>query len=67
MWNRELRFGLKAPGVIAIETPRAERVADGLERARGEGHYQGAPNGSIDTAQIVLGAALEDTARRHKV
>lgn len=67
VWNRELRFGLKAPGVIAIETARAERVTDGLERALGEGHYQGAPNGSIDAAQIVLGAALENTARRHKV
>ena len=66
-WNRELRFGLKAPGLIAIETARAVRVADGLERALGEGHYQGAPNGSIDAAQIVLGAALENAARRHKV
>ena len=45
----------------------AERVADALERALGEGHYQGSPNGSIDAAQIVLGAALENTARRHKV
>jgi glutathione S-transferase len=67
VWNRELRFGLKAPGVISIETARAERVADALERALGEGHYQGSPNGSIDAAQIVLGAALENTARRHKV
>src|SRR5207302_9788211 len=58
VWNRELRFGLKAPGVISIETARAERVADALERALGEGHYQGSPNGSIDVAQIVLGAAL---------
>src|SRR3981081_1141598 len=64
VWNRELRFGLKAPGVIAIETARAERVADALERALGESHYQGPPNGSIDAAQIVLGAALENTARR---
>ena len=31
VWNRELRFGLKAPGVIAIETARAERVGDALE------------------------------------
>jgi hypothetical protein len=46
VWNRELRFGLKAPGVIAIESARAERVADALERALGEGHYQGPPNGS---------------------
>ena len=63
VWNRELRFGLKAPGVIAIETARAERVADALERALGEGRYRG----PIDAAQIVLGAALENTARRHKV
>lgn len=58
-----MRFGLKAPEVIAIETARAERVADALERALGQGHYQG----PIDAAQIVLGAALENTARRHKV
>ena len=63
VWNRELRFGLKAPGVIAIETARAERVADALERALGEGRYRS----PIDAAQIVLGAALENTARRHKV
>jgi len=67
VWNREFRFGLKAPGVIAIETARAERVADALERALGEGHYHRSPNGSIDAAQIVLGSALENTARRHKV
>jgi glutathione S-transferase len=67
VWNRELRFGLKAPGVIAIETARAERVADALERAHGEGHYQSQPDGSIDAAQIVLGAALENASRRHKV
>jgi glutathione S-transferase len=54
-WNRELRFGLKAPGTIAIEITRAERVADALERALGEGRYQGAPDGSVDAAQIVPG------------
>jgi len=50
-------------GVIALETTRAERAADGFETALGEGHYQG----PIDAAQIVLGAALENVARRHKV
>jgi glutathione S-transferase len=63
VWNRELRFGLKAPGVIALETARAERAADSFETALVEGHYQG----PIDAAQIVLGAALENIARRHKV
>jgi glutathione S-transferase len=67
VWNRELRFGQSTPGVIALEKARADRVADALERSLGEGHYQGLPNGSIDAAQIVLGAALENAARRHKV
>ena len=63
VWNRELRFGLKAPGVIALETARAERAADAFEEALAAGHYQG----PLDAAQIVLGAALENAARRHKV
>ena len=67
VWNRELRFGQGTPGVIALEKERADRVADALERSLGEGHYQRPPNGSIDAAQIVLGAALENAARRHKV
>lgn len=67
VWNRELRFGLKAPGVIALETERAERAADAFERTLGEGHYQAVPDGSVDAAQIVLGATLENIARRHKV
>ena len=63
VWNRELRFGLKAPGVIALETERANRAADGFETTLGRGHYQG----PVDAAQIVLGATLENIARRHKV
>ncbi|HVC56427.1 MAG TPA: glutathione S-transferase family protein [Stellaceae bacterium] len=63
VWNRELRFGLKAPGVIALESARAERAADAFETALGEGRY----GGPIDAAQIVLGASLENAARRHKV
>lgn len=63
VWNRELRFGLKAPGVIASETARAERVADRLEKELAAGAY----SGPLDAGQIVLGAALENAARRHKV
>jgi len=68
VWNRELRFGLKAPGVIALETTRAERAADAFEAALGRGGYRGPINGGqINAGQIVLGAALENIARRHKV
>jgi glutathione S-transferase len=63
VWNRELRFGQSAPGVIALERQRADRVADELEAALGAGAYAG----PLDAAQIVLGAALENFARRHKV
>lgn len=63
VWNRELRFGQSAPGVIALEKARADRVADGLEAALADGAY----SGPINAAQIVLGAALENFARRHKV
>jgi glutathione S-transferase len=63
VWNRELRFGLKAPGVIALEQTRAERAADTFEQALAAGEFAG----PIDAAQIVLGAALENVARRHKV
>src|SRR5580704_329480 len=62
-WNRELRFGQSSPGVIALEKTRADRVADGLETALGAGAY----GGPINAAQIVLAAALENFARRHKV
>jgi glutathione S-transferase len=63
VWNRELRFGQSSPGVIALEKTRADRVADGLEAALGASAY----GGPLDAAQIVLGAALENFARRHKV
>ena len=54
-------------GVIALKTARAERVADALEGLLGNGHYQGPAGGSVGGAQIVLGAALENTSWRHKV
>lgn len=63
VWNRELRFGESAPGVIALEKARADRVADGLEREVGEGAY----GGDLNAAQIVLGVALDNASRRHKV
>jgi glutathione S-transferase len=63
VWNRELRFGQSAPGVIALERARADRVADNLEAALASGAY----SGPINASQIVLGAALENFARRHKV
>jgi glutathione S-transferase len=63
VWNRELRFGQSAPGVIALEKERADRVADGLEAALGAGAY----SGPINASQIVLGAALENFSRRHKI
>jgi glutathione S-transferase len=63
VWNRELRFGQSTPGVIALEKTRADRVADTLEAAIGGGAY----SGPINAAQIVLAAALENFARRHKV
>jgi glutathione S-transferase len=63
VWNRELRFGQKAPGVIALEKERADRAADALEAAVADGAYAG----PLSASQIVLAAALENFARRHKV
>ena len=63
VWNRELRFGQSAPGVIALETARADRAADALKSAVADGGY----SGPLNASQIVLGAALENFSRRHKV
>jgi glutathione S-transferase len=63
VWNRELRFGQKAAGVIALEKERADRAADALEVAIAGGAY----SGPLSASQIVLGAALENFTRRHKV
>jgi glutathione S-transferase len=63
VWNRELRFGQSAPTVIALERERADRAADALEAAVASGAY----SGPLDAGQIVLAAALENFARRHKV
>jgi glutathione S-transferase len=63
VWNRELRFGEKAPGVIALEKERAERAADALEADIAGGGF----SGPLNASQIVLAAALENFSRRHKV
>lgn len=63
VWNRELRFGQSAPGVIALEKQRADRAADALEAAIAGDAY----SGPLDAGQIVLAAALENFARRHKI
>src|ERR1700733_4244121 len=60
VWNRELRFGQSAPGVIALDKERATRAADALETALASGAY----SGPLDAGQIVLAAALENFARR---
>jgi glutathione S-transferase len=62
-WNRELRFGQSAPGVIALEKARAERAADALDAAIAAGGFAG----PLSASQIVLAAALENFLRRHKV
>lgn len=64
-WSREIRRpeGERSPGVVALETTRANRIADRLEAAIGEGGY----GGDIDAARIALGTALGFCARRHKV
>lgn len=63
VWNRELRFGQRAPGVIALERERADRAADALEAAIARGGF----SGPLNASQIVLAAALENFSRRHKV
>lgn len=63
VWNRELRFGMGAPRIIALESERADRAADALEAAIAAGAY----SGPLSASQIVLGAALENFARRHTV
>lgn len=63
VWNRELRFGQSAPGIIALEKERANRAADALEAEIAGGGY----SGPLNASQIVLAATLENFARRHKV
>ena len=63
-WNRVLRRPPKerSPGVIALETTRAHRVATALERDVAGGAYAG----ELDGAVIALGCVLGYCERRHK-
>lgn len=63
-WGREIRRpdGERSPGVVALETTRANRTADWLDKAIAGGGF----GGDIDAARIALGIALGHCARRHK-
>jgi glutathione S-transferase len=65
VWNRELRRpeDERSPGVIALETVRANRVADALERDVAAGAYGGA----VEAGWIALACALGYCERRHRV
>lgn len=66
VWNRELRRPEheRSPGVIALETVRANRVADALEAQVTAGGYGVA---ALDAARLVLACALGYCERRHTV
>ena len=67
VWNRELRRPVteRSPGVIALETTRANRVADAMERDLTTGLYDVLPDGSLDGPPLALGCALGYCERRH--
>ena len=64
VWNRELRRPTheRSPGVIALETTRANRTADEYERAA----QAGALSEKFDAAWLALACALGYCERRHK-
>ncbi|RAI56905.1 glutathione S-transferase family protein [Roseicella frigidaeris] len=66
VWNRELRRvpEERSPGVIALETGRAGRVADALEAEIAAGGWRLA--GPPDAARIALGCTLGYAERRHR-
>ncbi|WP_158292432.1 glutathione S-transferase family protein [Paracraurococcus ruber] len=66
VWNRELRRPPeeRSPGVIALETARAQRVAAALEAEAAAGHW--ALAGPPDAARIMLGCLLGYAERRHR-
>lgn len=66
VWNRELRRPEheRSPGVIALETARADRVADALAQAVAAGGFAGP---AVDAGQVALAAALGYCDRRHRV
>lgn len=63
VWNREMRRPEheRSPGVLALETTRANRAADAMQQEVAAGAYAG----PIDAAQIALGCALGYCERRH--
>jgi len=65
VWNRELRRPEheRSPGVIALETTRANRLADALERDVAAGGY----GGGVDAGWIALACTLGYCERRHRV
>ena len=65
VWNRELRRPPeeRSPSVLALETTRANRTADALDRDVTDGRY----GGEMDGAVIALGCALGYCERRHTV
>lgn len=65
VWNRELRrpTGERSPSVIALETTRANRVADSWEETAATGGL----SQDFDAAWLVLACALGYCERRHKV
>lgn len=69
VWNRELRRpeNERSPGVIALETVRANRVADALERTVAAGGYATGAGDAVDAAWITLAATLGYCERRHRV
>ena len=64
VWNRELRRPVeeRSPGVIALETTRANRVADALEQAVAAGGHA-----RLDAGWLALAASLGYCERRHTV
>ncbi len=66
VWNRELRRPVeeRSPGVIALETLRANRVADVLEGEVAAGLHGG---DGLDAGRLGLACALGYCERRHTV
>ena len=64
VWNRELRRPPheRSPSVVALETVRAGRTADALERAVKGGAYA-----AVDAGSLALAAVLGYAERRHTV
>jgi glutathione S-transferase/environmental stress-induced protein Ves len=64
VWNRELRRPEheRSPGVIALETGRANRVLDTLEGVAVAWGFSGAP----DAPRIALGCVLGYAEQRHR-